>query len=130
MSDGGCMTPPPDSAAVDAARGADALLAEVEAQLLRDRLPLRFEQAVQLVELDARHTPALVGLAHRVRLAYCGPDVELESLLSAKTGGRSEDCAFFLPSARFPSPARMHPMMDIALVTAAIRRSQADIASQ
>ena len=71
-----------------------ALLAAVERQLLGAREPLRFEQAARLIELDAAHTPALVALAHRVRLAYCGPDVELESLLNAKSGGCSEDCAF------------------------------------
>ena len=64
-----------------------ALLAAVERQLLDVREPLRFEQAACLIELDAAHTPALVALAHRVRLAYCGPDVELESLLNAKSGG-------------------------------------------
>jgi biotin synthase len=123
------MTPPLDPAAVDAVRGAGALLADVESRLLRDRQPLRFEQAVQLVELDAQHTPALVGLAHRVRLAYCGPDVELESLLSAKTGGCSEDCVFCSQAARYPSPVNVHPMLDVGSVTEAARRSEGDGAS-
>ena len=105
------------------------LLSAVEQQLLHDRQPLRFEQALGLIELGAEHTPALVGLAHRVRLVYCGPDVELESLLSAKTGGCSEDCAFCSQAARYPSPVQGHPMLDVANVTEAARRSEADGAS-
>ena len=45
------------------------LLRAVEVQLLERREPLRFEQALQLITLGAEHTPALVALAHRVRLA-------------------------------------------------------------
>ncbi|HWP29967.1 MAG TPA: hypothetical protein VNM50_10580, partial [Chloroflexota bacterium] len=74
-----------------AAEDIPALLATVERQLLEAREPLRFEQAVRLIEVGPEYTPALVALAHRVRLAYCGPDVELESLLNAKSGGCSED---------------------------------------
>jgi biotin synthase len=86
------------------AREAERLLATVERQLLDDHEPLQFEQAARLIELGAEHTPALVALAHRVRLAYCGPDVELESLLNAKSGGCSEDCAFCSQAARHRSP--------------------------
>ncbi|HLH21997.1 MAG TPA: biotin synthase BioB [Chloroflexota bacterium] len=106
-----------------------ALLAAVERQLLEAREPLRFEQAVRLIELDAAHTPALVALAHRVRLAYCGPDVELESLLNAKSGGCSEDCAFCSQAARHHSPIATYAFLDVAQVTEAARRSEADGAS-
>jgi biotin synthase len=103
-----------------------ALLAAVERQLLDTREPLRFEQAVRLIELDAAQTPALVALAHRVRLAYCGPDVELESLLNAKSGGCSEDCAFCSQAARHHSPIDTYAFLDVAEVTEAARRSEAD----
>jgi biotin synthase len=45
--------------------------------------------------------PALAALAHRVRVAYAGPAVEVESILSARTGACSEDCAFCSQAARF-----------------------------
>jgi biotin synthase len=116
---------------VDSSLPADpaALLALVEQQLLQAREPLRFEQAVRLIELSAAHTPALVALAHRVRLDYCGPDVELESLLNAKSGGCSEDCAFCSQSARHHSPIAMYAFLDVPQVTEAARRSEADGAS-
>jgi biotin synthase len=129
------MTKPGDLAAVpDAdsqatAMDADELLTTVETLLLRERQPLPFELAVRLIELGPEHTPPLVALAHRVRLAYCGPDVELESLLSAKTGGCSEDCAFCSQAARYPAAIQVHPFLDIAQVTEAARRSEADGAS-
>src|SRR5690242_11487924 len=105
------------------------LLASVERQLLDARQPLRFEQAARLIELDAAHTPALVALAHRVRLAYCGPDVELESLLNAKSGGCSEDCAFCSQAARHHSPVPTYAFLDVPQVTEAARRSEVDGAS-
>jgi biotin synthase len=105
------------------------LLATVERQLLESRQPLRFEQAVQLVELDAAQTPALVALAHRVRLAYCGPDVELESLLNAKSGGCSEDCAFCSQAARHRSPIQTYNFLDVEQVADAARASEANGAS-
>jgi biotin synthase len=103
-----------------------ALLAAVERQLLHDREPLRFEQAARLIEVGPEHTPALVALAHRVRLDYCGPDVELESLLNAKSGGCSEDCAFCSQSARYHSPIPTYAFLDVPQVTEAARRSEAD----
>jgi biotin synthase len=110
-------------------REAERLLATVERQLLDDREPLRFEQAVQLIELGAEHTPALVALAHRVRLAYCGPDVELESLLNAKSGGCSEDCAFCSQAARHRSPIDTYAFLDVPQVTEAARSAEAEGAS-
>jgi biotin synthase len=103
-----------------------ALLAAVERQLLQNREPLRFEQAARLIEVGPEHTPALVALAHRVRLDYCGPDVELESLLNAKSGGCSEDCAFCSQSARYHSPIPTYAFLNVPQVTEAARRSEAD----
>jgi biotin synthase len=112
-----------------AAGDAERLLAAVEEQLLGVRAPLRFDQAVQLIELGAAHTPALVALAHRVRLAYCGPDVELESLLNAKSGGCSEDCAFCSQAARHRSPIDTYTFLDVPQVTEAARAAEAEGAS-
>ncbi len=111
------------------AREAERLLAAVERQLLDEREPLQFEQAEQLIELSAEHTPALVALAHRVRLAYCGPDVELESLLNAKSGGCSEDCAFCSQAARHRSPIDTYAFLDVQQVTEAARSAEAEGAS-
>jgi biotin synthase len=50
--------------------------------------------------------PALLDVAHRVRLTWCGPEVEVEGIVSLKTGGCPEDCHFCSQSGLFPSPVR------------------------
>jgi biotin synthase len=50
--------------------------------------------------------PELLELAHQVRLAWCGPEVEVEGIVSVKTGGCPEDCHFCSQSGRFDSPVR------------------------
>jgi len=50
--------------------------------------------------------PALLDVAHRVRMAWCGPEVEVEGIVSLKTGGCPEDCHFCSQSGLFASPVR------------------------
>ena len=76
----------------------------IEEQVLEGGEPLTAEQALPLIELPDVELPTLIDLAHRVRLRYCGEAVEVESLISAKTGGCPEDCAFCSQSALFPRP--------------------------
>src|SRR5213082_316394 len=45
-------------------------------------------------------------LAHEVRLKWCGPEVEVEGIVSLKTGGCPEDCHFCSQSGQFSSPVR------------------------
>jgi biotin synthase len=90
---------------------ADALLDE---KRLLDHGELR---SLALVPDDA--IPALAALAHEVRLAWRGPTVEVEGILSAKTGGCPEDCAFCSQSSRFDSPVKATPFLDTDEVLAA-----------
>src|SRR5689334_10986671 len=50
--------------------------------------------------------PALLDLAHDVRMRWCGPEVEVEGIVSLKTGGCPEDCHFCSQSGQFTSPVR------------------------
>src|ERR1700743_135006 len=50
--------------------------------------------------------PAALAAAHRVRMAWCGPEVEVEGIVSVKTGGCPEDCHFCSQSGQFSSPVR------------------------
>ena len=43
-------------------------------------------------------------LAHEVRMRWCGPEVEVEGIVSLKTGGCPEDCHFCSQSGRFETP--------------------------
>ncbi len=48
----------------------------------------------------------LLELAHAVRMKWCGPEVEVEGIVSLKTGGCPEDCHFCSQSGQFTSPVR------------------------
>ena len=74
--------------------------------------------------------PALAALAHEVRLAWCGDTVEVEGILSAKTGGCPEDCHFCSQSAKFESPVQAMPFLDTADVIAAAKETAALGASE
>jgi biotin synthase len=67
------------------------LLADAGDALLEQRRPLTVAELGQLAAVPDRSVPALAALAHEVRLAYSGPTVEVEGILSAKTGGCPED---------------------------------------
>ena len=63
--------------------------------------------------------PSLIALAHKVRLAWCGPEVELESLINAKSGACPEDCAFCSQSVRHHSGVDVYPFLDLDEILAA-----------
>ncbi|GAC1365032.1 MAG: biotin synthase BioB [Actinomycetota bacterium] len=99
-------------------------LSSLEERLLERGEAISFDQALAVAELPGGEMPALIALAHRVRLAHNGPGVELESIISAKTGGCAEDCAFCSQSRHWPSPVRPEPFLDIAQMVAAAQRSE------
>ena len=72
----------------------------------------------------------LAALAHEVRLAWCGPTVEVEGILSAKTGGCPEDCHFCSQSSRFDTPVKATPFLDTDEVLAAAAETAALGASE
>ena len=74
--------------------------------------------------------PALAALAHQVRLAWCGPQVEVEGILSAKTGGCPEDCHFCSQSSAFDTPVKATPFLDTDEVLAAAEETAALGASE
>jgi biotin synthase len=77
------------------------LLAAAELRLLREGGRLSTEEALSLQRLPDDHLGELADLAHRVRLRYCGDAVEVESIISGKTGGCPEDCHFCSQSSAF-----------------------------
>jgi biotin synthase len=72
----------------------------------------------------------LGDLAHAVRLQKSGSTVEVEGILSAKTGGCPEDCHFCSQSAHFDSPVRPVPFLGTDEVLAAARETAALGASE
>lgn len=64
-----------------------------------------------ILGLEAGDRDALLALAMRVRTARSGLDVNLEGIVSAKTGACSEDCSFCSQSARFSTAVAARPLM-------------------
>jgi biotin synthase len=106
------------------------LLADAERALLDERRLLSGPELTALAGLPDAGVVPLAALAHQVRLAWCGPCVEVEGILSAKTGGCPEDCHFCSQSARFDSPVKGTPFLDTGEVLAAARETAALGASE
>lgn len=75
-------------------------------QVLRRGIGLAYDDLVEVLVLPDERIPELLELAHQVRMRYCGPDVEVEGIVSLKTGGCPEDCHFCSQSGQFTSPVR------------------------
>ncbi|WP_424809647.1 biotin synthase BioB [Rhodococcus sp. 27YEA15] len=63
-------------------------------------------QVLEVLELGDDRLEDLLALAHDVRMKWCGPEVEVEGIISLKTGGCPEDCHFCSQSGLFQSPVR------------------------
>ena len=96
-----------------------SLLAHAATALLEERRLLSTAELEGLAGLPRESLPALAALAHEVRLAWCGPTVEVEGIVSAKTGGCPEDCGFCSQSARFASLVAAEPLLDLDKLLAA-----------
>ncbi len=107
-----------------------AALTRAETRLLDEGDPLRRQEVDEVAALPLDGLPDLIALAHRVRLAHCGPAVELESLLNAKSGACPEDCAFCSQSARFETDADVYAFLDVDEVLDAARATRAAGATQ
>jgi biotin synthase len=77
------------------------------------------EQALACLRLPDDRVDDLLDLAHEVRRAWCGDEVEIEGIVSLKTGGCPEDCHFCSQSGVFDSPVRSAWLDIPALVDAA-----------
>jgi len=82
------------------------ILAEAREQVLERGEGLDQDQTLRVLRLPDDRLDELLALAHEVRMAWCGPDVEVEGIISLKTGGCPEDCHFCSQSGLFASPVR------------------------
>ena len=98
--------------------------------LLHKRRLLDAPELAALAVVPDDAVMALAALAHEVRLTWCGPTVEVEGILSAKTGGCPEDCHFCAQSSRFDTPVKATPFLDTDEVLAAAAETAALGASE
>ena len=101
-------------------RAVDDVLADAREQVLEQGRGLDEAQVLEVLRLPDDALPDLLALAHEVRLRWCGPEVEVEGIVSVKTGGCPEDCHFCSQSGLFQSPVRAAWLDIPSLVKAAV----------
>ena len=109
---------------------ARARLGAAGSALLDDRRLLDPGELAGLAALPDEWVTSLAALAHQVRLDWCGPEVEVEGILSAKTGGCPEDCHFCSQSSRFDTPVKATPFLAADEVLRAAEETRASGASE
>jgi biotin synthase len=98
-------------------------------QVLESGTGLDEGQILAVLGLGDEAVPDLLALAHQVRLRWCGPQVEVEGIVSVKTGGCPEDCHFCSQSGVFASPVRA-AWLDVPSLVAAAAETAATGASE
>ncbi|MFA7324970.1 MAG: biotin synthase BioB [Candidatus Nanopelagicales bacterium] len=101
---------------------AEAFLARIREQVLEQGQGLDQADTLTALELDDAWLDDLLALAHDVRMRWCGPTVEVEGIISLKTGGCPEDCHFCSQSGQFASPVRA-VWLDIPSLVAAAQET-------
>ncbi|WP_032386927.1 biotin synthase BioB [Rhodococcoides fascians] len=82
------------------------ILRTARLQVLDNGIALDRSQVLEVLALGEDRLEETMQLAHEVRMRWCGPEVEVEGIVSLKTGGCPEDCHFCSQSGLFASPVR------------------------
>ena len=107
----------------------DSALATAAARALETGTGLAEPDVLAVLRLPDEELPAALELAHQVRVRWCGPEVEVEGIVSVKTGGCPEDCHFCSQSGLFTSPVRA-VWLDIPALVEAARQTAATGATE
>ncbi len=87
---------------------------------------LSWEEALQLSQAQGSDIQLLSAMAGKVREKYVGDKVDLCSIISARTGKCSEDCAFCAQSAHHHTNVKQHDFLDVeAIVSRAVEMEKA-----
>lgn len=105
------------------------VLARARRTVLADGIGLTEADILAILELPEERIGELLELAHEVRMAWCGPEVEVEGIVSVKTGGCPEDCHFCSQSGLFASPVRA-AWLDIPSLVEAAKQTAATGATE
>lgn len=105
------------------------ILDRARAQVLTDGVGLDEAQILEVLRSPDEDLPELLQLAHDVRMKWCGPEVEVEGIVSLKTGGCPEDCHFCSQSGLFASPVRS-VWLDIPSLVEAAKQTAATGATE
>lgn len=115
--------------ASDTATRAADVLARAREVVLGEGTGLSQEDILAVLTLPEGRLPEALELAHEVRMRWCGPEVEVEGIVSVKTGGCPEDCHFCSQSGLFSSPVRA-AWLDIPSLVEAAKQTAATGATE
>jgi biotin synthase len=107
----------------------DPALATAVEKVLETGVGLAEPDVLAVLRLPDEELPAALEVAHQVRMRWCGPEVEVEGIVSVKTGGCPEDCHFCSQSGLFQSPVRA-VWLDIPALVEAARQTAATGATE
>jgi biotin synthase len=107
----------------------DDILAVAREQVLERGRGLSEAQTLAVLQLPDERVADALELAHEVRMRWCGPEIEVEGIVSVKTGGCPEDCHFCSQSGRFDTPVRA-ARLDIPSLVHAARETAATGATE
>ena len=105
------------------------ILETARQQVLERGEGLDESQVLEILRLPDERLDDALALAHEVRMRWCGPEVEVEGIVSVKTGGCPEDCHFCSQSGRFETPVRA-ARLDIPSLVEAARQTAATGATE
>jgi biotin synthase len=105
-------------------RSPQDLLAYARERVLEQGVGLDEAALIEVLQINDESLDDLLQLAHEVRMRWCGPEVEVEGIVSVKTGGCPEDCHFCSQSGQFTSPVRAAWLDIPSLVSAAVETAE------
>ncbi|WBB81718.1 biotin synthase BioB [Micromonospora sp. WMMD882] len=105
------------------------ILDQARTQVLENGVGLDQAGVLAVLTLPDEHLSDTLQLAHEVRMRWCGPEVEVEGIVSLKTGGCPEDCHFCSQSGLFASPVRS-VWLDIPSLVEAAKQTAATGATE
>ncbi|NUR73120.1 MAG: biotin synthase BioB, partial [Hamadaea sp.] len=105
------------------------ILEFARAQVLDRGVGLDEVAVLEILRLPDERIADALQLAHEVRMRWCGPEVEVEGIVSLKTGGCPEDCHFCSQSGLFSSPVRA-VWLDIPSLVEAAKQTAATGATE
>ncbi len=83
------------------------------------------EEALHLLQLEGPDVYHLLAWANEIRERFTGDRVELCSIVNARSGNCSEDCAFCAQSSRHAADAPVHGLLDEETILAKARAMEA-----
>ena len=63
------------------------ILDDARDQVLAEGRGLGYDQVLRCLRLPPERVAEALSVAHQVRMRWCGPEVEVEGIVSVKTGG-------------------------------------------